>query len=128
MSGYLDRPDYIIDVRRRRNRVTVTVLGGDHELAETRAALVVDEQDHGIVFYIPRGDVRTELLEPHAATSRCPFKGVAAYWRLAGGDEPVAWEYAEPAPEVALISDHLAFYQDRVRLTVGVADPAVVGR
>lgn len=126
MTGFDQRPDYIVDVRRKRNRVTVTA--GDLLLADTTVALLVDEQDHGIVFYVPRADVRLEHLVRHDATSRCPFKGEAAYWRLAEGDDPVAWEYPDPTTEVALIKDHIAFYQDRVRLCVGVADPAVSGR
>lgn len=125
-SGYVDRPDYIVDVRRKRNRVTVTA--GDVVLADTTAALLVDEQDHGIVFYIPRADVRSDLLVADDTTSRCPFKGQASYWRLADGDQPIAWEYPDPSVEVALIKDHLGFYQDRVRVSVGVANPAVVGR
>lgn len=127
MNGFVERPDYIVDVRRKRNRITVSA-GSGELLADTAAALLVDEQDHGIVFYIPRADVRSDLLARHEASSTCPFKGEAAYWRLADGDEPVAWEYPDPSPEVGLIKDHVAFYQDRVTLTVGVATPAVVGR
>jgi len=127
LSGYVDRPDYIVGVRRKRNRITVTA-GDDLVVADTNAALLVDEQDHGIVFYIPRADIRTQVLAPHDATSRCPFKGDAVYWRLADGGGPVAWEYPEPALEVALIKDHVAFYQDRVRLTVGAAEPTAAGR
>lgn len=128
MNGFAERPDYIIDVRRKRNRITVHV--GDLTIADTTSALLVDEQDHGIVFYLPRADVRTGLLAPHPASSTCPFKGRATYWRLAAAPEgdPIAWEYPDPTPEVALIKDHIAFYQDRVRLVVGIADPAVSGR
>ena len=100
-SGYEDRPDYSVGVRRKRNRITVTV-GEGVVLADTSAALLVDEQDHGIVFYIPRGDVRTDLLARHDASSHCPFKGDAAYWRLADDEDPIAWEYPAPLPEVAL--------------------------
>jgi uncharacterized protein (DUF427 family) len=122
-SGYVDWPDYRVDVRRVRNLIRVTA--GDRVFAETTAGLLVAEQDHGIAFYIPQDDVRFDLLAPDATTSRCPFKGTARYWRAADGDEPIAWEYAEPYAEVALIRGHLGFYQDRVRVEVGVATPAV---
>ncbi|GAA2121483.1 DUF427 domain-containing protein [Actinomadura napierensis] len=120
-SGYIDRPDYRVDVRRKRNLVRVTHEGVT--LAETTAALVVDEQDHGLVLYIPRADVRTEHLAPSDRTSRCPFKGQAKYWRPHDGDDPIAWEYPEPYTEVAVLRDHIAFYQDRAVVQIGAADP-----
>ncbi len=122
-SGYVDWPDYRVDVQRVRNLIRVTA--GDRVLAETSAGLLVAEQDHGIAFYLPRADVRFDLLVPNETTSRCPFKGTARYWRASDGAEPIAWEYAEPYPEVALLRGHIAFYQDRVRVEVGVATPAV---
>lgn len=122
-SGWADRPDYHVDVRRKRNLVHVTHEGVT--LAETTAALFVDEQDHGLVVYVPRADVRTEHLVPSGQTSRCPFKGRAKYWRPRDGADPVAWEYPEPYTEVAVLRDHLAFYQDRAVVRIGVAEPAV---
>jgi uncharacterized protein (DUF427 family) len=124
-SGYGERPDYRVDVLRRRNRVTVRHDG--RVLADTAAPLIVDEQDHGLVFYIPDADVRFDLLVATDDRSRCPYKGDARYWRLADGIEPVAWAYPDPYPEVAQIAGHVAFYQDRVHVEVGVATPAVVG-
>lgn len=122
-SGYLDRPDYRVDIRRIRNLVRVTY--GDRILGESTASLLVAEQDHGIACYLPASDVRFDLLVPHEQTSRCPFKGTARYWRPADGPDPIAWEYAEPYTEVAILSGHIGFYQDRVRVEVGVATPAV---
>ncbi|GAB2658666.1 DUF427 domain-containing protein [Nocardia goodfellowii] len=122
-SGFADRPDYRVSIQRVRNLVRVTDAGAT--LAESRASLLVAEQDHGIVFYLPEQDVDFELLVPDAYTSRCPFKGTARYWRAAAGSVPVAWAYHDPYPEVALLRGHIGFYQDRVQLTVGVADPAV---
>jgi uncharacterized protein (DUF427 family) len=116
-SGYVSRPDYRVDVRRHRNLIEVTA--GGQVLASTRAGLLVDEQDHGLVFYIPRADVRMELLAGLDQTSRCPYKGQARYWRSVEGTDPIAWEYPDPYPEVAVIRDHVAFYQDRVSVTIG---------
>lgn len=124
-SGWVARPDYRVDILRRRNLVTVR--DGDCVLARTASALLVDEQDHGLVFYIPEADVNFESLTATDDVSRCPFKGDASYWRLARGGDPVAWTYPDPYPEVARIHGHLAFYQDRVTVEIGVATPAVVG-
>lgn len=124
-SGYVDRPDYRVDLLRRRNRITVT--HGELVLASTEHCILVDEQDHGLVFYIPVADVNLALLEPIEHSTRCPYKGQASHWSLVGSTEPVAWAYREPYPQVAGLLDHIAFYQDRVSVQVGVAIPAVVG-
>ncbi|MFE3317092.1 DUF427 domain-containing protein [Nocardia sp. NPDC059195] len=125
--GFLERPDYRVDIHARRNLVTVRLDGT--LLAESTRTLLVDEQDHGLVFYVPRADIRVPLSRAEGFTSTCPFKGVATYWRFEGdGGEPLVWSYEDPAPQVARLQGHVAFYQDRVTLRVGVATPAVSGR
>lgn len=115
-----ERPDYRVDLLPRRNRVTVR--SETDVIAETQRPLLVDEQDHGLVFYIPREDVQMELLEPTDHITHCPFKGYAAHWRLAGTEGPdVAWSYEDPFPEVARIARYIAFYQDRVHVEIGQA-------
>ena len=125
-SGYVERPDYIVDLLRRRNRFEARA--GDQLLASSERCIVVDEQDHGLVVYFPRADVDLQQLEPRERTSRCPYKGTATYWGLPGQDGEVGWTYEEPYPEVAGIAGHVAFFQDRVSVTIGVATPAVSGR
>ena len=84
-------------------------------------AIVVDEQDHALVVYVPRADVEMAALIPLAsALTHCPFKGDAHYWALHDAPgEPVAWSYAAPYPEVAALADHIAFYQNKVELRLG---------
>jgi uncharacterized protein (DUF427 family) len=102
---------------------------GDLLLADTERCLVVDEQDHGLVFYIPDGDIRTELFVPDNRTSVCPYKGVATYRRLPrDGGDVLIWSYKEPLPEVSRLKGYSAFFQNEVDLRVGVATPAVSGR
>jgi uncharacterized protein (DUF427 family) len=119
-SGYADRPDYRVDLLPRRNRVVVR--SGEEVLAETLHPLIVDEQDHGLVIYVPRADVRVDRLEPTDTVTYCPFKGQASHFRVAGTDGPdVAWSYEEPYPEVVRIEGYVAFYQDRVQVEIGQA-------
>lgn len=119
-SGYVERPDYRVDILARRNRVTARY--GDQVLAESDRCLLVDEQDHALVFYFPRQDVRMEVLEPTDHHTRCPFKGTASYWRLPGDGPPnLAWSYESPYPEVARLEGYVAFYQDAVQLEIGTA-------
>ncbi|HVT77667.1 MAG TPA: DUF427 domain-containing protein [Acidimicrobiales bacterium] len=125
-SGYVSRPDYRVDVLARRNRFEVHA--GDTRLAASERCLVVDEQDHGLVVYFPRPDVHMDALVPHELVTRCPYKGFATHWSVAGGGDPVAWSYEDPYTEMARIAGYVAFYQQRVSVTIGVATPAVSGR
>ncbi len=123
-SGFVDRPDYRVDILFRRNRVTVTV--GEVVLADSQRCLLVDEQDHGLVFYFPPEDVRLDLFLHEERTTRCPFKGTATYRKYPGPEGDVlVWMYEDPYPEVARLAGYVAFFQNTVHLRVGVADPAV---
>ncbi|MFJ9549355.1 DUF427 domain-containing protein [Streptomyces erythrochromogenes] len=51
-------------------------------LADSRRCLRVLETSHPPVFYIPRADVRIELLRASEHRSVCEWKGTATYWRL----------------------------------------------
>lgn len=125
-SGYVTRPDYRVDVLPRRNLFEVRA--GDTVLASSEHCLVVDEQDHGLVVYFPRGDVRMDQLQPHELVTRCPFKGLATHFGLPNVEKPVAWSYEDPYTEMARIKDYVAFYQQRVTVTIGIATPAVSGK
>ncbi len=72
-------------------------------------------------WYLPRDDVRADLLEPSDTTTRCPYKGVARYWslRLEGRlVRDVAWSYPEPAHDAEAVGGFLCFFDDRVDLAV----------
>jgi uncharacterized protein (DUF427 family) len=71
--------------------------------------------------YLPKLDVRMDLLVPTAKTSMCPYKGTARYWTLvtpAGEHKDVAWSYPAPFRESAPIAGLVAFYDERVDVTV----------
>ncbi len=124
----MERPDYRVDIRVRRNHVRAQVEG--LQLAETDAPLLVDEQDHALVFYFPRSDVLMDALRPTDTSTYCPFKGHASYWRLAddGSDlGDIAWSYESPYAEVARLAGCIAFYQDKVTVEVG-AGPLSIKR
>lgn len=71
--------------------------------------------------YIPKLDVRMELLEPSDTTSRCPYKGTATYWTITTDDArhaDLAWTYPTPLHESANIAGLIAFYDEHVDLSV----------
>jgi uncharacterized protein (DUF427 family) len=96
-------------------RVTVTV--GGQVVADSTRTLTLREADYAPVSYFPPEDVDFEQLDATEHSSYCPYKGEANYYSVpAGGDRSrdAVWQYRDAYPAVAEISDHLAFYPDRV--------------
>jgi uncharacterized protein (DUF427 family)/acyl-CoA thioesterase len=94
---------------------------GDVVVAESGGCLVVAESDHRDQLYFPVDDVRWQHLAPTEHHTVCPFKGEASYWSLVGGGaalENVAWSYHDTFDEVAPIRGYVAFYTDRLSVTV----------
>ena len=95
----------------------VQVVFAGEVVADSRRAVRVLETSHPPVFYIPPGDVRTDLLTRTQTSSACEFKGRAEYWTLfLSGQEAVdvAWSYPRPVAAFEAIWDFLAFYPSRV--------------
>jgi len=90
-------------------------------IAETERARVLREGSLRPRYYLPREDVRTDLLVPTDSTTTCPFKGDASYWTLEldGRRYPdLVWSYEAPIPERAEIAGLLCFYDEKVDLAV----------
>jgi uncharacterized protein (DUF427 family) len=88
-------------------------------LAESSRAVELDETGLPTRFYLPREDVRTELLTASDTTSHCPFKGDATYLS-APGVEDAFWVYDDPFQEAAKpIDGMLAPWPGRVEVIVG---------
>ncbi len=90
-------------------------------IAETRRSIRVLETASPPTFYIPRDDVRTDLLTPGRGASHCEWKGEASYWSLRVAPNEianVAWSYEDPYPEFKMIQGHLAFYPSKVQCYV----------
>ncbi len=111
-------PDHPITVEKNPARVTVRV--GDQVVADTTAALVLQESNYPAVQYIPLADVDPALIKPTDTSTYCPYKGDASYYSLVTGDgelTDVIWTYRAPYPAVAEIADHVAFYANKVEIT-----------
>ena len=113
--GFERKPDYPLSISRADGRVQVMYRG--ERLAESTRALRMTESTYDPVFYIPKGDVRLELLEATDHSTHCPFKGDASYWSIASGGATAVnavWAYEKPYDEVAEIAGALAFDASKV--------------
>jgi uncharacterized protein (DUF427 family) len=91
-------------------------------IAKSDRAMLLDETGLPTRYYLPREDVRTDLLRPTTFSTTCPFKGQASYWSLDIGGKAhdgIVWSYETPIPAAADIAGLMCFYDDRVDLTVG---------
>jgi uncharacterized protein (DUF427 family) len=103
----------------------IEVSVGGQKLASSDRALRLDETGLPARYYIPREDVRTDLLQPTAKQTTCPFKGQASYWSARVGGEvyqDLVWSYETPIPAAEQIAGLLCFYNERVELTVSEQD------
>jgi uncharacterized protein (DUF427 family) len=118
----LPGPDHPITIEPTAGRVVVR--RGDVVVADTSSALTLREASYPAVQYVPLADVDQSLLRRTETSSHCPYKGDASYYTLAGPDgdlTDVIWTYEQPNPSVEPIAGHVAFYPDRVDITVGTA-------
>ena len=119
----LPGPDHQITITPSTDRVLVR--SGETKIADSQSTLVLLETNHPPVRYIPLADVDRSLLAPSELTTYCPYKGDATYYSIVAGQEggtDAVWFYDQPYPAVAQIKDHVAFYADRVELTISVPD------
>jgi uncharacterized protein (DUF427 family) len=87
-------------------------------LAASDRAVALEETGLPTRYYLPREDVRTDLLEPSESTSHCPFKGDATYLSAPGAKDAF-WVYEQPSEEHALpIAGMLAPWRGRVDVIV----------
>ena len=112
-------PYHRVDVLNSSRHVRVVI--GGQTVADTRRPRLLFETSLPTRYYIPKQDVRMELLEPTATTTSCPYKGQARYWTVTAGDttaRDVAWSYPFPIPECPKIENLVAFFNERADIFV----------
>jgi len=117
------------------HQITITPAGlhvevrvDGEKLAASDRAVVLEETGLPARYYIPRDDVRTELLQRTARRTTCPFKGQASYWSVVVGGQVhknLVWSYETPIPAAEGIAGLMCFYNEKVELTIdGKRQPA----
>ncbi|MEV0292738.1 DUF427 domain-containing protein [Nocardia sp. NPDC050710] len=115
--GHPRDPFKRIDVRRSSQLVRVEC--GGWVLGESERPRMLFETYLPVRYYLPRDDIRTDLLIESETTSLCAYKGEATYWSARIGDETVAdvaWTYRYPLTDAIEVRDMVAFFTERLDL------------
>src|SRR5256885_2151068 len=63
-------------------------------------------------YYLPREDVRADVLSPTKTETVCPFKGQASYWNVEIDGEvydDLVWSYETPIPQAEGVAGAVSF-------------------
>jgi uncharacterized protein (DUF427 family) len=118
--GHPRDPFSRIDVRNSSRHVRVELDG--QVLAESSRPMLLFETGLPTRYYLPREDVRLDLMRPSDLRSWCAYKGQASYWSLDLEDrthEHLVWTYEEPLRgDADAVVGRVAFFNERVDLVV----------
>lgn len=112
-------PHTRVDVLPSSRHVRVLVNG--EVVADSHRPWLLFETGLPTRYYLPKVDVRMDLLEPTDTVTHCPYKGDAQYWAVRAGGETVpdiAWSYRHPVPESIRVAGAVSFYNERVDIEV----------
>ncbi|QWF76767.1 DUF427 domain-containing protein [Amycolatopsis sp. CA-230715] len=90
-------------------------------VAESDNPMLLFETGLPTRYYLPKTDVRMDLVVPSDTVTQCPYKGDARYWTFRTGDTThtdIAWHYRYPAPESQKIAGRVAFLDERADVFV----------
>ena len=104
-----------IDVLPSSRRVRIEIDGVT--VADTTNASFLHETGLPVRYYIPKTDVRMDLLTPTDTATHCPYKGTARYWSANVNGETyddIVWAYDAPLPESQKVLGLVCFYDEKV--------------
>ena len=108
-----------IDVLPSSRRVEVLIDG--IKVADTTNARFLFETGLPTRYYIPKVDVRQDLLVGSDRHTDCPYKGTASHYHVdieGNRTENIVWWYPSPVEESARIAGYLSFYNERVDIVL----------
>ena len=108
-----------VDILESSRQVRVEIDGT--LLAESSHPHVLFETGLPPRWYLPKVDIRMDMLVATPSVSHCPYKGQAEYWSARIGErvvDDVAWSYRTPLPESEKVAGMIAFYDERVDLVI----------
>jgi len=108
-----------VDVLNSSRSIRVEVDGVT--VADSNRPALLFETGLPVRYYLPKTDVRMDLLSPTGTSTECPYKGNAAYWSVDTGTavhEDLAWSYPFPAAESIKIAGLISFYNEKAEIYV----------
>lgn len=117
--GHPHDPFDRIDCLQSTRHVVVSL--NDDVLADTTHPTMLFETPLPVRYYIPRKDVRMDLVEPSRTSTVCAYKGIASYWSGKAGQRlvpDIAWTYEQPLHDAQPVQDMISFFTERVDLVV----------
>ncbi|KAI0076214.1 DUF427-domain-containing protein [Panus rudis PR-1116 ss-1] len=109
-----------VDVLQSSRHIRVELNGV--ELANTTKPRLLFETGLPVRTYIPKTDVRMDLLVPSQTTTKCPYKGTASYYNVklpdGSGADDIVWWYPVALPECDQVKGFAAFYDEKVDVYV----------
>ena len=108
-----------VDVLPSSRHIEVRIDGAT--VADSTHARLLFETGLPVRYYLPKTDVRMDLLTPTETQTHCPYKGTAQYWSVRVGEtvhNDIVWGYRTPLPESAGIAGLVSFYNEKVDIIV----------
>lgn len=108
-------PYHRVDVRDASRHVRVFIDGV--VVADSTHPKFLFETNLPVRYYLPKLDVRLDLLTPTETSSVCPYKGTAEYWSAEVNGtthSDIVWGYRDPIPEAGKIAGLVCFYNEKV--------------
>ena len=109
-----------VDALRSTRRVRVEL--GGVVLAESSSPVMVFETGLPTRYYLNRTEVHFDHLTATATVTRCPYKGTTTgYWSVVVDGlvhDDLAWSYDFPTRQLLPIAGLVAFYNERVDVSV----------
>ncbi|MDH3679925.1 MAG: DUF427 domain-containing protein [Acidimicrobiia bacterium] len=99
----------------------IRVLVDGEVIADSTRPTILYETGLPPRYYLPKNDVRMDLLTPTETETACPYKGFARYWTVTvdGSDHPdLAWGYRTPLPESEPVAGLVCFYNEKVDIEI----------
>ena len=108
-----------VDILQSSRHVEVFVAG--EKVADSTQPMLLFETGLPTRYYLPKTDVRMDLLTESDLHTECPYKGVASYYHVSvDGDthENLVWWYPFPVAESQKIAGLVSFYNEKVDIAI----------
>ncbi len=103
-----------IDILPSSRRVRVEIDGVT--VADSTNGRFLHETGLPVRYYLPKTDVRMDLMSPTDLATSCPYKGTARYWNVnldGAVHQNIVWAYDTPLPESQRIAGYMSFYNEK---------------